>query len=138
MFLVHDTLGLQGVALDYALASALDWTEPFYNVGKIRYDKEDGYFMMDEPDPDEAGETTKPEHFQFYTQWKPQRNKALITLLIVKYQLAITWHQGLATVSKGELSHTDENLGTAAARIVVTYKLGSHVTLPDYINNQGG
>lgn len=134
----HETFSLSGMALDYALAEALLWTEPFYGVGKIRYIEEDKFFMMEQPDPDEPDDITEPHHFNHYRQWRPQKDKSIIALLLVKYQIDIRWGLGKVTASKGCMSNTHPNLGTAIARVFVAHRFGLHVNLPKNIKNEGG
>lgn len=129
----HRSLDLTGLKLDYALAMALDWTEPMYGVGKIRYHEDDNYMTMDEPDPDED-EFTEPHHFNHYVQWAPQRFKSIILQLMIEHQVSVNWECGSARVSKSGFAHTGENLGTAVAQLLVACKFGLHVELPEHIN----
>lgn len=129
----HRSLDLTGLKLDYALAMTLDWTEPMYGVGKIRYHEDDHYLSMDEPDPDEP-DCTEPHHFNHYVQWAPQRLKYIILQLMVEHRVNLEWVNGMARVSKNGFAHTHENLGTAVAQLLVACKFGLYVELPDTIN----
>lgn len=129
----YRSLDLTGLKLDYALAMALDWTEPMYGVGKIRYHEDDNYMTMDEPDPDED-ECTEPHHFNHYVQWAPQRLKSIILQLMIEHQVSVKWECGSARVSKSGIAHTGENLGTAVAQLLVAWEFGLYVELPEHIN----
>lgn len=129
----HRTLTLTGFALDYALAMALDWTEPMYGVGKIRYHEDDHYLTMDEPDPDED-ECSEPHHFDHYVQWVPQRLKYIILQLMIEHKVGIRWEGALVRVDKSGFAHVGENLGTAVAQLLVACKFGLHVELPEHIH----
>lgn len=129
----HRSLNLTGLKLDYALAMALDWTEPMYGVGKIRYHEDDNYMTMDEPDPDED-ECTEPHHFNHYVQWAPQRLKSIILQLMIEHRVGVKWECGSARVSKSGFAHTGENLGTAVAQLLVACTFGLYVELPEHIN----
>lgn len=83
------TLMLAGLALDYALADVLEWTEPFYDVGKIRLN-EDHYLTYDEPDPDDDPEDKlTPESMNHYCQWAPSRMMTLAGWLMKKYKISV-------------------------------------------------
>lgn len=130
----HHTLSLEGLALDYALAMTLNWTEPFYGVGKIRYVEEDNYMMMEQPDPDECGETTLPHHFNHYTQWAPQLLKSIIAQLLIEHRVGVSWDGDQVTVLKNGSIHTGTNLGTTLAQLLVATKFGLLIELPENIN----
>lgn len=129
----HDPLKLEGLPLDYALAMTLDFTEPFYGVGKIRYIPEENYFLMEEPDPDEPDEITKPEHFTFYSQWNPTKQGWLLYLLINKHGINLHWEDKCPVVEKDGIVHKGESLGVVIAQLLVACKYGNFVELPDHI-----
>lgn len=129
----HRSFSLTGLPLDYALAMALDWIEPIYGVGQIRYNEDDGYMTMDEPDPNE-NECTEPHHFNHHTQWVPTRLKYVILQLMIDHRVSVKWECGSARVSKSGFAHTHEDLGTAVAQLLVACKFGLHVELPEHIN----
>ena len=130
---VHHTLTMTGLPLDYALAMALDWTEPMYGIGKIRYVEQDNFMCMDEPDPDEPDEITLPHHFNHYLPWAPQRLKSVIHQLICRYKINISWIGDVVFVSLDGVTNTNENVGTAIAQLIVACKFGVYVELPDNI-----
>lgn len=87
---------LQGLALDYAVAEAIGWKEPFHGVGDISYWAEERhgvkeqYLMMEAPDPDEPDEVTEKHHFNHLDTWAPSRFWSQAGPLIKKYNVMLS------------------------------------------------
>lgn len=87
---------LQGIALDYAVAEAIGWKEPFYGIGNIRYFSEERhqvksqYLLMEVPDPDEPDEVTDPHHFNHLETWAPSRFWSQAGPFIKKYNVMLS------------------------------------------------
>lgn len=138
------TSELSGVALDWAAAKAIDWIEPIYGIGAIRYIQEDQYLAMTEPDPDEPDERTDSAHFVYEHTWSPSRIWSQGGPLIERFSVTLgkrtdcppgprQWDAFIDT--KFCPSATYVNFGSspliAACRAIVSAKLGDEVDVPD-------
>lgn len=134
---------LSGAALDWAVASAIQWKEPIFGIGAIRYIEEDRYLMMETPDPDEPDDVTKPSHFNHHQQWSPSRIWSQGGPLIEKYDIALEatdsdhgadwrWKSRFECDGAGFVGHVCQGPTPliAACRAIVSAKLGDTVTVP--------
>lgn len=130
------TAELDGAALDWAVAKATEWLEPFYGIGRIWAD-ESGDLFMDSPDPDEPNDVTELHHFNHIEAWSPRRiwsqggrliekfGVNLMTCMDKSWQAKI-WVDGVQVCLQ---RHKHEPL-IAACRAIVSAKLGDTVSVP--------
>nr|WP_237719471.1 phage protein NinX family protein [Pseudomonas luteola] len=129
---------LTGAALDWAVAKALDWKEPIYSVGPIRYS--DGFLEMTYPDPDECIDDPKLHHFDHGEQWAPSRIWSQAGPLIEKNSItiyaphhmrykALGWGASRYRVNFPDMIRGETAL-IAACRKVVQLHLGDTVQIP--------
>lgn len=128
------TSELIGPALDWAVAKAIEWKEPIFCVGRIRYIEEDQYLIMDKPDPDEPDEVMKPHHFNHYEQWSPSRIWSQGGPLIEKYSIAfrVRAYEVDATIDAYSVFYvaSAKTHLIASCRPIVAAKLGDTVSIP--------
>lgn len=131
---------LSWAALDWAVADAIEWKEPIFGVGLIRYINEDRYLMMDAPDPDEPDDTTKLHHFNHYEHWSPSRIWGQCGPLIDKLHVDMCCLPGGKRYSRIEgggraLQYGDTPL-IAACRAIVAAKFGDEIEVPAELMEQ--
>lgn len=133
---------LQGLALDYAVAEAIGWKEPFHGVGDISYWAEERhgvkeqYLMVEAPDPDEPDEVTEKHHFNHLDTWAPSRFWSQGGPLIERHNIWLgapimdrkRWDASVDISVDQEIGDTPL---IAACRAIVAAKLGDVASIPD-------
>jgi len=85
--LVVPTSLLTGVALDYAVAQALNWVEPFHSRGDIMVLESGQHIEYQCPNPNDTDEPLTWDHTAV---WNPSTNMALAARLMKIYKISVT------------------------------------------------
>lgn len=132
--MIIKTKDLLGKQLDWAVAKAIGFREPFYNIGAIRLEEGD-YLVMDKPDPDDYDEPKSHLYFTHYEQWSPSRIWSQCGALIEKYRmLFLVAGEGYAAyhpTSRPAFYINGPTHQVAACRLVVAWHLGQEVEIPE-------
>jgi hypothetical protein len=132
-----ETLRTKG--LDYAVAVALDWKEPYYGIGGIRVDEgrpgEASFLSYDAPDPDE-----EELEFNHTYGFSPSVNVGMAAHIAISHGISVEFVRqrdaGDALAAKAWIGDYDRNGAVdmkyplAVCRALVNHKLSDGVAIP--------